>query len=127
MVKAVLVASPGFVKVCPLPLLSTGAILRCPCLTISHLAVNSPRWALQDKFLEYMRAKAVQTDNKVLITHKSKFVPVHSSTGYLHSLKGRDGLSPQFCVWHRCLYGVSRLYLTMFSTLVRQRSLPIQW
>ena len=31
---------------------------------------------------------AVRTDNKVLIDNKSKFVAVHSSSGFKHSLKG---------------------------------------
>ena len=34
---------------------------------------------------------AVRTDNKVLIDNKSKFVAVHSSSGFKHSLKGESG------------------------------------
>ncbi len=53
-VKAVLLASPGFTK---------------------------------DKFLEYVNQHAIKNDVKVLIENKSKFVPVHASSGFKHSLK----------------------------------------
>ncbi|KAK7075221.1 hypothetical protein SK128_016273 [Halocaridina rubra] len=53
-VKAILIASPGFVK---------------------------------DQFFEYMMKNAVQADNKLLIDNKSKFVLVHSSSGFKHSLR----------------------------------------
>ncbi|XP_068230019.1 protein pelota-like [Palaemon carinicauda] len=53
-VKAVLIASPGFVK---------------------------------DQFYEHMMKNAVQADNKLLLENKSKFVLVHSSTGFKHSLR----------------------------------------
>ncbi|XP_045594434.1 protein pelota homolog [Procambarus clarkii] len=53
-VKAVLIASPGFVK---------------------------------DQFFEYMMRNAVQTDNKLLLENKGKFVLVHSSSGFRHSLR----------------------------------------
>lgn len=53
-VKAVVIASPGFVK---------------------------------DQFFEYMMKNAVQTDNKLLLENRSKFVLVHSSTGFKHSLR----------------------------------------
>ncbi len=53
-VKAVIVASPGFVK---------------------------------DQFLEYMRQHAVKHDVKVLIENKSKFLAVHASSGFKHSLR----------------------------------------
>lgn len=53
-VKAVLVASPGFVR---------------------------------DKFLEFAQQHAVRNDLKVLLENKPKFVPVHSSSGFKHSLK----------------------------------------
>ena len=53
-VKAVIVASPGFVK---------------------------------DAFLEYMISTAVKTDNKVILDNRGKFLPVHSSSGFKHSLK----------------------------------------
>ena len=53
-VKAILVASPGFVR---------------------------------QQFYDYMYQQAVKTDNKLLFENKSKFILVHSSSGYKHSLK----------------------------------------
>ncbi|MCL4131242.1 UNVERIFIED_CONTAM: hypothetical protein GTU68_066200 [Idotea baltica] len=53
-VKAVIIASPGFVK---------------------------------DQFFDYLNKTAIQTDNKVLIENKSKFMLVHSSSGFKHSLR----------------------------------------
>nr|ADD38649.1 Protein pelota [Lepeophtheirus salmonis] len=41
----------------------------------------------KDQFFEYMYSFATKTDNKLLFEHKSKFVLVHSSTGFKHSLK----------------------------------------
>nr|CAB3264774.1 protein pelota homolog [Phallusia mammillata] len=42
---------------------------------------------VKDQFYEYMFSQAVKTDNKTLIENKSKFLCVHSSTGFKHSLK----------------------------------------
>lgn len=53
-VKAVVIASPGFVK---------------------------------DQLFDHMMKNAVQTDNKLLLENKSKFVLVHSSSGFKHSLR----------------------------------------
>jgi hypothetical protein len=48
-------------------------------------------FVLQDQFSEYMFQQAVKLDNRQLIDNKSKFVLVHSSSGFKHALKG---LSP---------------------------------
>lgn len=53
-VKAVIVASPGFVK---------------------------------DKFMDYVNTQAVRNDIKLIIENKAKFVLVHASSGFKHSLK----------------------------------------
>lgn len=53
-VKAILIASPGFVR---------------------------------QQFFDYMYQQAVKTENKLLFENKSKFILVHSSSGYKHSLK----------------------------------------
>lgn len=42
---------------------------------------------VKDQFFEYMNEQAVKTDNKVLIENKSKFMLVHASSGFKHSLK----------------------------------------
>ena len=53
-VKAIIVASPGFVR---------------------------------EQFLDYMQQYAVKNDVKILMENKSKFVSVHASSGFKHSLK----------------------------------------
>lgn len=53
-VKAVLIASPGFVR---------------------------------QQFFDYMYQQAVKSDNKLLFENKSKFLLVHASSGFKHSLK----------------------------------------
>ncbi|KAG0723402.1 Protein pelota [Chionoecetes opilio] len=58
-VKAVVIASPGFVK---------------------------------DQFFDHLMKSALQTDNKLLLDNKSKFVLVHSSSGFKHSLRAHRGL-----------------------------------
>lgn len=48
--------------------------------------VASPGF-VKDQFSEYMFTQAVKMDNKVLLDNKSKFVLVHASSGFKHSLK----------------------------------------
>ena len=43
----------------------------------------------QDQFSEYMFQQALKLDYKILLDNKSKFVLVHSSSGFKHSLKGK--------------------------------------
>ena len=42
---------------------------------------------VKDQFFDYLFSQAVKLDNKVLLDNKSKFLCVHSSTGFKHSLK----------------------------------------
>ena len=42
---------------------------------------------VKDQFSEYMHAQAVRSQNKTLMENKGKFVAVHSSSGFIHSLK----------------------------------------
>ncbi|XP_058120287.1 protein pelota [Anopheles ziemanni] len=53
---------------------------------VKCILVASPGF-VKDQFYEYMFQQAVKTDNKVLIDNKSKFMLVHSSSGFKHSLK----------------------------------------
>lgn len=67
-VKAVLIASPGFVR---------------------------------QQFFDYMYQQAVRTENKLLFENKSKFILVHSSSGFKHALNevpgsGRPGQAHQY-------------------------------
>jgi len=45
---------------------------------------------VQDQFYDYLFEQAVKTDNKLLLDNKSKFVLVHASSGFKHSLKGSN-------------------------------------
>lgn len=45
---------------------------------------------VKDQFYDYMLQQAVKNDIKVLIENKSKFMLVHSSSGFKHSLKGNN-------------------------------------
>ncbi|XP_015790696.1 protein pelota [Tetranychus urticae] len=42
---------------------------------------------VKDQFYEFMVQEAVKQDNKLIIENKNKFVLVHSSSGFKHSLK----------------------------------------
>jgi len=42
---------------------------------------------VKDQFAEYMFAQAVKLEQKVLIENKSKFLLVHASSGFKHSLQ----------------------------------------
>ncbi|XP_076233473.1 pelota mRNA surveillance and ribosome rescue factor [Calliopsis andreniformis] len=42
---------------------------------------------VKDQYMDYMIQQAVNTDNKLILENKSKFLLVHSSSGFKHSLK----------------------------------------
>lgn len=43
---------------------------------------------VKDQFMDYMIQQAIKSDNKIVLENKSKFLLVHSSSGFKHSLKG---------------------------------------
>lgn len=43
---------------------------------------------VRDQFMSYMIQQAVKTENKLIIENKSKFILVHASSGFKHSLRG---------------------------------------
>jgi len=43
---------------------------------------------VKDQFMDYMIQQAVKSDNKIILENKSKFLLVHASSGFIHSLKG---------------------------------------
>lgn len=43
---------------------------------------------VKDQFMDYMIQQAIKLDNKVILENKGKFLLVHSSSGFKHSLKG---------------------------------------
>ncbi|XP_037816849.1 protein pelota [Lucilia sericata] len=53
---------------------------------VKCVLIASPGF-VRDQFFEYMYQQAVKTDNKVLLDNKSKFMLVHSSSGFKHALK----------------------------------------
>lgn len=54
---------------------------------VKCVLIGSPGF-VRDQFYEYMFRTAVKTDNKILLENKSKFMLVHASSGFKHSLKG---------------------------------------
>lgn len=50
---------------------------------------------VKDQFMDYMIQQAIKTDNKLILENKSKFLLVHSSSGFKHSLKGIQFFKPQ--------------------------------
>ncbi|KAG8227096.1 hypothetical protein J437_LFUL007433 [Ladona fulva] len=53
---------------------------------VKCVLVASPGF-VKDQFFEYMFNQAVKTDNKVLLENKGKFLLVHASSGFKHSLR----------------------------------------
>ncbi|KAG5866387.1 hypothetical protein JTB14_021526 [Gonioctena quinquepunctata] len=53
---------------------------------VKCILIASPGF-VRDQFYEYMFQAAVKTDNKILLENKSKFMLVHTSSGFKHSLK----------------------------------------
>ncbi|XP_012152382.1 pelota mRNA surveillance and ribosome rescue factor [Megachile rotundata] len=42
---------------------------------------------VKDQYMDYMIQQAIKSDNKIILENKSKFLLVHSSSGFKHSLK----------------------------------------
>lgn len=55
---------------------------------VKCVLVASPGF-VRDQFYDYMFQMAVKTDNKVLLENKGKFMLIHSSSGFKHSLQGK--------------------------------------
>lgn len=53
---------------------------------VKCILIASPAF-VKDQFFEYMFQQAVKNDIKILIENKSKFMLVHASSGFKHSLK----------------------------------------
>ncbi|XP_057322452.1 protein pelota [Microplitis mediator] len=63
------------------------AILRHVNFDIVKCVIIASPGFVKDQFMEYMIQQAIKTDNKVLLDNKSKFILVHASSGFKHSLK----------------------------------------
>lgn len=53
---------------------------------VKCILIASPGF-VKDQFFEYMMAQAVKSDIKILLENKSKFMLIHASSGFKHSLK----------------------------------------
>lgn len=53
---------------------------------VKCVLIASPGF-VKDQFFEYMFQQAVKTDVKILLENKSKFMLIHASSGFKHSLK----------------------------------------
>nr|WRK57539.1 Pelo protein [Recilia dorsalis] len=53
---------------------------------VKCILIASPGF-VRDQFYEFMMQEAVKTDNKLLLDNKSKFLLIHSSSGFKHSLR----------------------------------------
>lgn len=53
---------------------------------VKCVLIASPGF-VKDQFFQYMYEQAIKTDNKMLIENKNKFMLIHSSSGFKHSLK----------------------------------------
>ncbi|CAH1998231.1 unnamed protein product [Acanthoscelides obtectus] len=63
------------------------AILRHVNFDIVKCVLIASPGFVRDQFYDYMFQTAIKTDNKLLLDNKSKFMLVHSSSGFKHSLK----------------------------------------
>lgn len=69
------------------------AILRHVNFDIVKCIIIASPGFVRDQFYEYMFQTAIKTDNKVLLENKGKFMLVHASSGFKHSLKGLSCVS----------------------------------
>ncbi|KAK6968097.1 protein pelota [Biomphalaria glabrata] len=53
---------------------------------VKCVLIASPGF-VKDQFADYLFAQAVKSDDKTILENKSKFILVHSSSGFKHSLK----------------------------------------
>lgn len=53
---------------------------------VKCVLIASPGF-VRDQFFDYMMQEAIKTDNKLLLDNKPKFILVHASSGFKHSLK----------------------------------------
>ncbi|XP_074096166.1 protein pelota-like [Cotesia typhae] len=63
------------------------AILRHVNFDIVKCVIVASPGFVKDQFMEYMIQQAIKTDNKLLLENRSKFMLVHASSGFKHSLK----------------------------------------
>ena len=45
---------------------------------------------VKDQFMTYLEQQAIKNDIKIILDNKSKFILAHASSGFKHSLKGKN-------------------------------------
>lgn len=55
---------------------------------VKCVLIASPGF-VNDQFFEYMLQQAAKSENKALLDNKGKFLLVHASSGFKHSLRGK--------------------------------------
>lgn len=55
---------------------------------VKCIIIASPGF-VRDQFMSYMIEQATKFENKTILDNKSKFMLVHSSSGFKHSLRGK--------------------------------------
>lgn len=55
---------------------------------VKCVIIASPGF-VRDQFMNYMIEQAVKHENKTILDNKSKFMLVHASSGFKHSLRGK--------------------------------------
>ena len=66
------------------------AILRHVNFDIVKCIILASPGFVKDQFMDYMIQQAVKSENKLILENKSKFILVHSSSGFKHSLRGKN-------------------------------------
>lgn len=75
------------------------AILRHVDFNIVKCVLIASPGFVREQFFDYMFQTAVKMDNKLLLENKSKFMLVHSSSGFKHSLQGESSaILPMYIV-----------------------------
>lgn len=86
--------SVAVLLICIIRLLHPKAFFSCNFKNVCYIVVSRLEqmrcsfWLLQDQFFDYMVQQAIKMDTKILLDNRSKFLLVHSSSGFKHSLKG---------------------------------------
>ena len=64
------------------------ALLRHVNFDVTRCVLLASPGFVKDQFFDYAMEWALKNDNRILLDNKSKFLRVHSSSGFKHSLTG---------------------------------------
>lgn len=78
------------------------SILRHVDFNVVKCVILASPGFVKDQCYEYMIQMAIKTDNKLLLDNRGKFLLVKASSGFKHSLKGKEKC--YLCLWqYRCI------------------------